>query len=79
MVGKMGTAQVGTNEVEYGIIRSYLAASNVRRLDNIYIYYTIYIYILLYETIMGLKKKLIVEAWFIAFNVDSKPLNIPWL
>lgn len=44
MVGKMGTAQVGTNEVEYGIIRSYLAASNVRRLDNIYIYYTIYIY-----------------------------------
>lgn len=47
MVGKMGTAQVGTNEVEYGIIRSYLAASNVRRLDNIYIYiyYTIYIYI----------------------------------
>lgn len=45
MVGKMGTAQVGTNEVEYGIIRSYLAASNVRRLDNIYIYILHYIYI----------------------------------
>lgn len=44
MVGKMGTAQVGTNEVEYGIIRSYLAASNVGRLDNIYIYITLYIY-----------------------------------
>lgn len=49
MVGKMGTAQVGTNEVEYGIIRSYLAASNVRRLDNIYIYILHYIYIYTYK------------------------------